>query len=85
MRWSDLSHALRVRGLKPITFACLNGMIAVARSTRAWIETRRDGQDATIGASHALRVRGLKLRVARRPPRVRMSHALRVRGLKLRT
>ena len=58
--------------------------MAVARSTRAWIETNLRQSTKTRRRSHALRVRGLKR------PRVNFllrpmgSHALRVRGLKRR-
>ena len=56
----------------------------VARSTRAWIETDGKRRISFISASHALRVRGLKLALFAGFPGVRWSHALRVRGLKRR-
>ena len=55
----------------------------VARSTRAWIETRPIAPDAPEGQSHALRVRGLKLWFIVLENCPFSSHALRVRGLKL--
>ena len=55
------SHALRVRGLKLSHKLSAMGEIAVARSTRAWIETMSELVNLAELLSHALRVRGLKL------------------------
>ena len=57
---NTMSHALRVRGLKPISDFQLYPLSAVARSTRAWIETRQGIRFGFFCVSHALRVRGLK-------------------------
>ena len=55
---------------------------AVASFTGAWVETPFLGRTARQLSSHPLRVRGLKLLVAKEWPDLDRSHPLRVRGLK---
>ena len=71
-----------MRGLKRANQCKFPLAKLVARSTRAWIETKIFSVLNRVPQSHALRVRGLKphhqVGVAFNP----LSHALRVRGLK---
>ena len=55
----------------------------VASFTGAWIETKIEKGKYSVGLSHPLRVRGLKLTHNRKLKRLPTSHPLRVRGLKL--
>ena len=79
-----MSHALRVRGLKLDSGRAVVSQVAVARSTRAWIETVK--WHPAIDAATVARSTRAWIETRSCLPRcfapVR-SHALRVRGLKL--
>ena len=57
---TQMSHPLRVRGLKLLDRRPANGRLGVASFTGAWIETAIPPYAPTVRLSHPLRVRGLK-------------------------
>ena len=77
-----LSHAVCVRGLKPVYEYYSKYTSRVARRVRAWIETSILCPMPSNDKSHAVCVRGLKQKKTDMFYIVYGSHAVCVRGLK---
>ena len=77
-----MSHLLQMRGLKREARLNRNQQKKVASFTDAWIETKKEGEVASLNMSHLLQMRGLKPCFSLRKINFR-SHLLQMRGLKL--